>query len=280
MILSNRVRCTALVVLFAAVVLVPVSGFAQQPPSSAPAAAAAPDVNNPPSGAVTTLTGIATQVITPGTGTVRPTANDSVKFSFVVYKQDGTSLKSPANYGAKMNSITVPAIAEGLAMMVAGEKRRIWAPERLAFKGEKGKPAGPVVFDVELFAVIQPPTTPADVAAPPANATKTKSGLASVVLKAGTGTVHPKKPSDVIVHSSGWTTDGKMFDSSVLRGSPSSFPLNQVIAGWTEGVQMMVVGESRRFWIPEKLAYQGVDGKPKGMLVFDIELLSVDGSQQ
>jgi peptidylprolyl isomerase len=61
-----------------------------------------------------------------------------------------------------------------------------------------------------------------------------------------------------------------------MRGQAATFPLNQVIAGWTEGLQLMVVGEKRRFWIPEKLAYQGRAGAPQGMLVFDVELLSFD----
>lgn len=77
------------------------------------------------------------------------------------------------------------------------------------------------------------------------------------------------------MHYSGWTTDGKMFDSSVARGEPVSFPLDNVISGWTEGVQMMVEGEKRRFWIPEQLAYPGGDG-PRGMLVFDIELIRIE----
>ena len=75
------------------------------------------------------------------------------------------------------------------------------------------------------------------------------------------------------VHYTGWTTDGKMFDSSVPRGKPATFPLDRVIAGWTEGVQLMVEGEKRRFWIPEALAYKG-QREPKGMLVFDVELIS------
>jgi peptidylprolyl isomerase len=66
-----------------------------------------------------------------------------------------------------------------------------------------------------------------------------------------------------------------MFDSSVLRGEPSEFGLNQVIAGWTEGVQLMVEGETRRFWIPEALAYRGMAGAPAGMLVFDVTLLAI-----
>ncbi len=66
-----------------------------------------------------------------------------------------------------------------------------------------------------------------------------------------------------------------MFDSSVTRGRPATFPLGGVIAGWTEGVQLMVVGEKRRFWIPEDLAYGGRPGAPQGMLVFDVELLEI-----
>jgi FKBP-type peptidyl-prolyl cis-trans isomerase len=114
---------------------------------------------------------------------------------------------------------------------------------------------------------------PADVAAPPADASKTPSGLASKVITPGKGKVHPRSTDQVTVHYTGWTTDGKMFDSSVAGGQPLTFPLNRVIAGWTEGVQLMVVGEKRRLWIPEALAYKGRD--PKGMLVFDVELIKI-----
>ncbi|MEM7676619.1 MAG: FKBP-type peptidyl-prolyl cis-trans isomerase, partial [Myxococcota bacterium] len=72
-----------------------------------------------------------------------------------------------------------------------------------------------------------------------------------------------------------WTTDGKMFDSSVQLGQPASFGLSQVIPGWTEMVQLMTVGEKVRVWIPEKLAYKGRPGAPQGMLVFEIELLEI-----
>jgi peptidylprolyl isomerase len=116
---------------------------------------------------------------------------------------------------------------------------------------------------------------PPDVAAPPADALKTTSGLFIKVLQPGTGTRHPRATDTVTVHYTGWTTDGKMFDSSVVRGEPSSFQLNAVIDGWTEGVQRMVEGEKARLWIPETLAYAGSPGKPQGMLVFDIELLKI-----
>jgi peptidylprolyl isomerase len=122
----------------------------------------------------------------------------------------------------------------------------------------------------------KPIPPPDDVAAPPADAKKTGSGLASKVLRPGNGTTHPKETDIVTVHYTGWTTDGKSFDSSVARGAPKSFPLNKVIPGWIEGLQLMVAGEKRRFWIPEKLAYKGKPGRPAGMLVFDIELIKIN----
>ena len=77
------------------------------------------------------------------------------------------------------------------------------------------------------------------------------------------------------VHYSGWTTDGKLFDSSLANGQPATFPLSRVIPGWTEGVQLMVEGEKTRFWIPESLAYKG-QGPIYGDLVFDIELIKIN----
>ena len=77
------------------------------------------------------------------------------------------------------------------------------------------------------------------------------------------------------MHYTGWTTDGKMFDSSVTRGEPATFPLGNVIKGWTEGLQLMATGEKTRFWIPQELAYKG-ESAPYGMLVFDVELLKFE----
>jgi len=119
-----------------------------------------------------------------------------------------------------------------------------------------------------------PLPAPPDVKAAPKDAKKTSSGLAYKVLKPGTGKTHPTASSEVTVHYTGWTTDGQMFDSSVTRGEPATFPLNRVIAGWTEGVQLMVEGEKTRFWIPENLAYRG-QRAPYGMLVFDVELIKI-----
>lgn len=121
------------------------------------------------------------------------------------------------------------------------------------------------------------PPTPDDVAAPPEGAERSESGLAWRVLTEGTGSRHPSATDSVTVHYSGWRSeDGELFDSSVTRGEPATFPLNRVIAGWTEGVQLMVEGETRRFWIPPQLAYAGNLNGPQGMLVFDVELIRIE----
>ncbi len=137
-----------------------------------------------------------------------------------------------------------------------------------------------VLVGVAATAAAQSLPAPADVAAAPADAETTASGLAHRVLQAGTGDQHPGPRSNVTVHYTGWLTNGTMFDSSVTRGEPIQFPLDGVIAGWTEGVQLMVVGEERRFWIPANLGYgdRGAAGgliPPGAMLVFDIELLGI-----
>ncbi len=82
----------------------------------------------------------------------------------------------------------------------------------------------------------------------------------------------------MLVHYTGWTTDGKMFDSSIPKGVPSFFRLDRVIPGWREGIPLMVEGETRRFWIPKKLAYRGEAGKPEGTLVFDVKLIKITKS--
>ncbi|HTV24656.1 MAG TPA: FKBP-type peptidyl-prolyl cis-trans isomerase [Polyangiaceae bacterium] len=121
---------------------------------------------------------------------------------------------------------------------------------------------------------------PEDVAAAPSDAEVTSSGLASKVIEAGTGTRHPFPSDTVRVNYAGWQTDGMLFDAS--RRGPAEFPLGGVIRGWTEGLQLMVEGEVRRFWIPSELAYgdnpMGRNGRPPppaGELVFDVELLAI-----
>lgn len=121
---------------------------------------------------------------------------------------------------------------------------------------------------------LEPIPAPADVAGPPSDATRTGTGLSYKVLAEGSGAT-PSLIDRVNVHYTGWTTDGEMFDSSVARGVSATFPVNAVIEGWTEGLQLMKEGGQYRLWIPEALAYRGVAGRPAGMLVFDVELIAV-----
>lgn len=260
---------------------------AEAPPSGDQPAP--PDVAAPPADATRTASGLASRVISPGTGTTHPGPTDRVTVHYTGWTTDGHQFDSSRG-GAPATFPLDHVIAgwtEGLQLMVAGERRRFWIPQDLAYRGQPGPPAGMLVFDVELISFVPsapaappPPSAapipaPEDVAAVPATAHREASGLASRVLTAGTGTRHPASTSVVEVHYTGWTTDGRMFDSSVQRGTPAQFPLDHVIAGWTEGVQLMVEGETRRFWIPQELAYQGRPGPPAGMLVFDVQLIRI-----
>ena len=243
------------------------------------------DVQAAPADSTKTASGLASKVLQAGKGEKKPTAADTVTVHYSGWTTDGKLFDSSVKRGQPtsfpLNGV-IKGWTEGLQLMVEGEKRRFWIPAGLAY-GESpggGRPGGLLVFDVELLAIKQvpePPKTPEDVATAPESAEKTASGIASRVLAKGTGSIHPKATDQVKVHYSGWTTDGKLFDSSVTRDEAIVFPLNGVIAGWTEGVQLMVEGEKRRFWIPGKLAYgdSPPPGAPAGTLVFDVELLQI-----
>ncbi len=274
----------ALVVLtvFSAVALgLPHSASAQAPAQPTMAA----QVENPPADAQKTPSGLAYVIERPGTGTVHPTDSDLVKVATSFWHKDSKQ-NVPGSFGAPnqpmpMSRLLLPGLHEALGLMTTGEKMRVWMPESLAFKGASGYPKGPLMVDLVLLDVLPAPTAPPDVAAPPADAARTKSGLASKVIKPGTGTTHPRSSSTVTVHYTLWKPDGTMIESSLMSGTPATFPLDAVIRGWTEGVQLMVTGETRRFWIPGKLAYdESADPtKPKGLLVFDIQLLAIDGNK-
>ncbi len=236
------------------------------------------DVAKPPADAATTTSGLASKVIQAGKGTAKPAAADLVTVHYTGWTTDGkmfdSSLTSNTPATFPLNRV-IKGWGEGVQFMVVGEKRRLWIPQTLAYNGQPGRPAGMLVFDIELLDIAPSPRVPPpDVAAPPADAKRTASGLAYKSLRAGKGGRHPEKTSQVTVHYTGWTTDGKMFDTSVEKGQPITFGLDEVIEGWTEGVQLMTVGERMRFWIPERLAYKG-ERPPRGLLVFDVELIAI-----
>jgi peptidylprolyl isomerase len=180
---------------------------------------------------------------------------------------------------------TIPGFAEGVRLMVAGEKRRLWIPAKLAY-GEEGsnaettprQPLGDLVFDVELVSfekAPEPPAAPKEVGEIPADATRSESGLAWRVLENGTGSDHPIDTSVVEMEYTLWTADGEVFESSVLRGGLDTVGISRLVPGWTEGMKLMVEGERRLFWIPENLAYQRAAHRPAGMLVVDVTLVQI-----
>ncbi|NVJ49100.1 MAG: FKBP-type peptidyl-prolyl cis-trans isomerase [Gammaproteobacteria bacterium] len=112
----------------------------------------------------------------------------------------------------------------------------------------------------------------------------TESGLHYKVISEGEGGDKPAATDTVKVHYTGTLIDGTKFDSSVDRGEPTTFPLNRVIAGWTEGLQLMSVGDKYRFYIPSDLGY-GDQGYPPNIpggatLIFDVELLDIQNVEK
>ncbi|MGZ8710358.1 MAG: FKBP-type peptidyl-prolyl cis-trans isomerase [Thermoanaerobaculia bacterium] len=231
------------------------------------------DLTSPPADAERADNGLITKRLSEGTGTVKPAEDGLLRLRYTVWKSDGTLVQHVAAPQTVFLPVAkmIPGWGQAAQQMVVGETRRAWIPREL----NGGKVDQALVIDTDLVELVEAPVTPTDVSAPPADATITESGLAYKVLRPGTGTEHPKRRSTVEVHYSGWTTDGRMFDSSVLRGQTTQFPLDAVIKGWTEGLQLMVEGEKTRFWIPAKLAYGNDKTKPQGMLVFDVELVKI-----
>ena len=231
-----------------------------------------------PADAQKSRSGLVSKQLFAGTGKAHPSVDDTVFIHHATWNAEGKMLanswrkKEPKIL--RMDKL-MEGWREGLALMVVGERRRLWIPEKLALarsqlkKGSKGIR----VVDIELLRLKQAPPAPDDVRRPPKDAKKTNSGIAWRSLTVGEGG-HPPPTAQVTVRYAGWTNDGHCFDHTDADET-MTFPLNGVIAGWSEGVQLMAKGGKTRFWIPEKLAYDGQQGKPKGMLVFDIELIAI-----
>ena len=241
---------------------------------------APPDYAAPPADAAKSPSGLTSRVVTAGAGMEKPMETDVVTVHYTGWTAEGKMFDSSRARGTPsmfpLNRV-MAGWRECVLLMTVGETRRCWVPQDLAYRGQAGRPTGTVVFDIELLDTRRSPTVaPPDVKGPPDDAKRTASGLAYKILKPGTGPRRPSAFDRVTVHYTGWTTDGKMFDSSVARGMPATLSLDMVIKGWTEGMQLMVEGERTRFWIPQNLAYNGEAGSPRGMLVFDVDLIRIE----
>jgi FKBP-type peptidyl-prolyl cis-trans isomerase len=250
------------------------ASVAQAQPSAPPA-----DLTSPPADAIKSATGLISKQLAPPTSDEKPITTDIVTVHYTGWAPDGRMFDSSV---ARGNPSTFPLNRvmagwnECVQLMAIGEKRRCWVPQELAYRGAAGRPTGTVVFDIELLDLRPSPTIPPpDLKQPPTDGHRLPSGLVYKVLRPGTGVRRPDEFSRVTVNYTGWTQDGKMFDTTITRGTPATLSLQDVIRGWTEGVPMMVEGERTRFWIPETIAYKGEAGSPRGMLVFDIELVRI-----
>lgn len=237
---------------------------------------APPDVAAAPGDAQRTASALASKVLRAGTGTTHPKDSSLVQVHYTGWTTDGKMFDSSVARGEPASFRLTQVIAgwtEGVQLMVEGEQRRFWIPVELAYNNAPGSPQGMLVFDIELIDILDEP--PSDVAAPPADAGRTPSGLRFKVLAPGTGTVRPANDDHVVVHYTGWTADGQPFDSTYLRGEPATIPMADAVSGFRQGLELMVEGEKRRLWIPESLAFKGQPGAPRGMLVFDVELVKI-----
>ncbi len=250
----------------------------------APAPLVPEDVGKPPATAKKLPSGLPYTVVRPGTGKDKARVFDTVTFNYSAWETSGRMFDSTE---LRKRPATVPpyrqtaVLEEILTSILVGERIRVWIPsEKMMQTGKPvpGMPEGLLTYEVELISIAKgnpPPPTPPDVAKPPADAKTTAKGVAYKVLKAGKGGPHPSAVDTVKVNYTGWTADGRMFDSSVIKGEPTEMSLNGVIGGFTEGIPLMSVGDRFRFWIPDELAYRGAQGRPQGMLVFDIELVEI-----
>jgi peptidylprolyl isomerase len=231
--------------------------------------------------------------IVEGEGAMPESPEQMLRMHFAAWLVDGEKIQSSLDREPPQPLETpagrlLPGWKEGMLTMRAGGKRKLIIPYDLAF-GERGQPPmvperATIIMDVELLAVLnyERVPAPADLPGDPVEgeAQATDSGLQYYVLREGKGEKPPSTQATVKVHYTGWLNDGTKFDSSYDKpgGEPAQFQLNRVVAGWTEGVSDMRVGEKRKLIIPFALGY-GERGSrsipPRATLIFDVELIEI-----
>ncbi len=212
-------------------------------------------------------TGASTTTRQPNTGAVRMSAQDSVSYSIGLFMAQSIKQQGIEGVNSAMLSRGLEDALKGqktqLSLEQAGLVMNTYMQKQTTARSAENRKAG----DTFLASNKTKP-----------GVTTTASGLQYSVEKQGTG-VKPTATDRVKVHYTGRLLDGKVFDSSVERGQPTEFGVNEVIRGWTEALQLMPVGSKWKLYIPAELAYgdrgAGSDIKPGSTLVFDVELLDV-----
>ena len=239
---------------------------------------------------VATKSGLKYEMVKAGDG-VTGGKDQMVKIKFVIWNGDGRIIMctqaSNMHIGGMCSAPALPGVppefnpkffAEAVGLMSKGAVARFEVPANLCWGDRQVHPKLPpnstTYWHMEVTKIVD---LPKFVLTPEANLKKTSTGLMYEVLQEGTGK-QPGPTDQVTVHYSGWTTDGKQFDSSWARDTPAEFPLDRVIPGWTEGLQLMKEGARYRFRIPGGLAYDvpgARPGTPKGTLIFTVQLIKV-----
>lgn len=225
----------------------------------------------------TTKSGLKYEILAPGKGELPK--NDCVfSLNFAYWSTEGRLLQHSANPEQRLKrslaDMPVKFLKEAVPMFKIGTRMRFEVPKKIGLTGYPGD----TVWEVELVEVKVSLALPKFAMSAPEKTKTTASGLKYEVIKAGEGK-HPKAHQTVKVHYAGWLTDGTLFDASYSRGEAAEFPLNGVIRGWTEGIQLMKPGSAFKFTIPGKLAYGSQGSPPKigpdATLVFHVELLEI-----
>ena len=257
-------------------------------PAVAPAATSAPnplsppgDLRQPPARATREASGLRwlAQHAESGGGP-KPAAYDRVSVRYTSWNEDGSVYAStpPRGVPAVLQvGDASPGFQQALLEMSPGEARRLWIPAELA-RTRLGGPPGAIVTDLELVQIAKgtaPLPAPSDLARPPADAERTKSGLLSRQLKPPKSDVRAQRHDRARIVYAGWDESGRMFDSSVPRGDFAEVTMTHGFPGWQEALALLREGEQRRFWVPAALAYDAYPGTVRGQLVYDIELVQV-----
>jgi peptidylprolyl isomerase len=229
------------------------------------------------------------EILKEGSGD-KPKAENTVKVHYTGYLINGKKFESSLDQGDPVEfplNEVIKGWTEGVQLMSVGSKYKFYIPTELAY-GQNPQPGGPIlpgstlIFEIELLGFKESEKQIGlkflEENKKKSGVKVTASGLQYEVVKQGSGKM-PQATDMVKVHYTGTLINGTKFDSSVDRGKPTEFRLNQVIPGWTEGLQLMKVGSKFKFYIPSELAYgenpPGPPIQPGSTLVFDVELLDV-----
>lgn len=221
--------------------------------------------------------GVKIEVVKAGTGAA-VTADDVVALRYAVWKSDQSLVdcserQNNHRMSGKSDKLPFPFLGEMIAGCKVGDVVRGEVPQKVW-----SQLGSDTVWELEVTGAKPAPKVPAFRVPDPAKVVTTQSGLKYEVIEPGTG-ASPAATDRVVAYYTGWFTDGKVFDSAHERGEPSEFGLRQVIAGWTEGLQLMKVGGKFLFEIPGPLAYGAAGRPPKipanATLVFLVELVEV-----